>query len=135
MVESLLLLISISLSVSLLFSAIFRNISLIRQCCLPVLVCILSFFFFSDFFDCDSSGSVSLPERVHQMPRRRLQLECFSKRSGYVGGIDLTHSLFLLPCLIFRAFCSMLKNTSGLFQKSFVIMRIYQKCSLGLRNG
>ena len=46
MVESLLLLISISLSVSLLFSAIFRNISLIRQCCLPVLVCILSFFFF-----------------------------------------------------------------------------------------
>lgn len=74
---------------------------------LPVLPCQLpSSFLFSDFLACDSSGSVRLPERVHQMPRHRLQQECFSKSSGYVGGFDLTPSS-CFSCLLFNAFFSL----------------------------
>lgn len=39
-------------------------------------------FLFTDFLGCDSCSSVSLPLCAHQMPRRRLQQERISKRSG-----------------------------------------------------
>lgn len=50
-------------------------------------------FLFSDFLGCESPGSV------------RLQQECFSKHSAYVGGFDLTHSFLLF-------FCSVLKKNA-----------------------
>lgn len=116
--DILLLFISISALASLLGSAIFSNMLSICQSytCAPLPVSFL--FSFSDFLACDSSGSVSLPERVHQMHRHRLQLECVSKCSGYVGGFDLTHSLFSL--LLPSAECK--KKCIKPFYKSFVLM-------------
>lgn len=84
--NALLLLISISLHYS--YRITLCHFHFIHPSALPALLCQDPLHFSSyDFLGYDSCGSVSLPERAQQRPRRRLQQECDSKRSGYVGGL------------------------------------------------
>ena len=116
----------ISITVPLLCSAIFNIIYFFHLSVpyprAPPLLSLISVFAFSHFLGSDSPGSIGLPERVHQMPRHRLQLESVSKHSGDVGGFNLIQSfLFTL-----RASCFMRKLHQDLilyfFHKSFPLM-------------